>query len=153
MPRYYSELDLLICASEHEGTPNPVLEAMACGVPVISTDVGIVAEAFGPEQMRFLIPERSSEALASSIRHLCDNRDVLKALSMENLKSIRTWAWQDQVPKWRALFETARSNHAAQREWKRRTLQSLAATSWQNRHPWLHRGGFGRGEVHDSPLR
>ncbi|WZB73295.1 glycosyltransferase family 4 protein [Achromobacter xylosoxidans] len=42
MPAYYNSLDLYVCPSAIEGTPNPVLEAMACGVPVISTDVGIV---------------------------------------------------------------------------------------------------------------
>ena len=37
MPGYYNQIDLYVCASLCEGTPNPVLEAMACGVPVIST--------------------------------------------------------------------------------------------------------------------
>lgn len=45
MPDYYSEIDLCLCTSIHEGTPLPILEAMSCGVPVITTDVGIVREA------------------------------------------------------------------------------------------------------------
>lgn len=47
MPAYYSEIDICLCASLHEGTPRSVLEAMYCGVPLISTDVGIVGEALG----------------------------------------------------------------------------------------------------------
>ena len=39
MAEYYSKIDLYICTSKIEGTPNPVLESMACGVPIISTDV------------------------------------------------------------------------------------------------------------------
>ena len=39
MVNFYSKIDLYICASLNEGTPNPVLEAVACGVPVISTNV------------------------------------------------------------------------------------------------------------------
>ena len=50
MVQYYSEIDVLVCASEHEGTPNPALEAFACGVPMVSTDVGIIPELFGPQQ-------------------------------------------------------------------------------------------------------
>ena len=44
MPDYYNEIDIYICASRTEGTPNPVLESMACGIPIISTNVGIVSE-------------------------------------------------------------------------------------------------------------
>ena len=137
MPLYYSELDILVCASEHEGTPNPVLEAMACGVPVLSTDVGIVAEAFGPEQTRFLIPERSISAIKRLIRQLDDDRSRLRTLSRENLESIRAWSWQRQVPDWRQLFEQARINHVARRDEKREKMLSLAETAWQERHRWL----------------
>ena len=50
MPEYYNGIDIYVCTSRTEGTPNTVLEAMACGVPVISTDVGIVPEVFGEKQ-------------------------------------------------------------------------------------------------------
>lgn len=50
MKYFYAQIDCYVCASLHEGTPNPVLEAMACGVPVISTDVGIVPECMGKLQ-------------------------------------------------------------------------------------------------------
>ena len=55
MPKYYSEIDVMICSSSIEGTPNPVLEAMSCGVAVISTDVGIVPEVFGERQREFIV--------------------------------------------------------------------------------------------------
>lgn len=42
MPDYYSSIDVYVCASITEGTPNPILEAMASGVPIVTTDVGIV---------------------------------------------------------------------------------------------------------------
>ena len=45
MPEYYSEIDLCLCTSIHEGTPLPILESMYSGVPVMTTDVGIVREA------------------------------------------------------------------------------------------------------------
>jgi len=44
MSDWYGKSDLLILPSLHEGTPNVVAEALSCGIPVISTDVGDVRE-------------------------------------------------------------------------------------------------------------
>lgn len=112
MPEYYSEIDVLVCASEHEGTPNPVLEAMACGVPVVSTDVGIVAKVFGAKQKRFILAERTSEGLAQSLSALYEDRSLLRELSAENIAAVRDWTWRAQVPKWLALFRNAEESHS-----------------------------------------
>lgn len=44
MPDFYRSLDVYVCMSTCEGTPNPVLEAASCGCPVVSTPVGIVPQ-------------------------------------------------------------------------------------------------------------
>ena len=93
MPGYYNQIDLYVCASLCEGTPNPVLEAMACGVPVISTDVGLIPEAFGPKQMQYVLRERSAKCLADAIRRLMEHPEDFAALSEENLKQIQKWDW------------------------------------------------------------
>ena len=104
MPEFYSMIDIYICASAHEGTPNPILEAMACGVPIITTDVGIVKEVFGPMQRTCILKERSKEALKDKLKYILDNLDYLQELSNENLDYIKKWDWTVMCEKFRTYF-------------------------------------------------
>jgi len=99
MASFYAKLDVYVCTSEIEGTPNPVLEAMACGVPVISTDVGVVPDAFGPLQKTFILETRTIEALVEAITRLNANHLLFKQLSDENLQLIKSWSWAIQAGK------------------------------------------------------
>ena len=105
MPDYYSKIDVYVCVSKIEGTPNPVLEAMACGVPVISTDVGIVPQAFGELQGRFILSERSVEAVKKSILKLVSEPELLTRLSTENMEGIRGWDWSIMAGKFGRYFD------------------------------------------------
>jgi len=106
MANYYSEIDVYVCVSEIEGTPNPVLEAMACGVPVISTNVGIVPEAFGSLQRQFILDSRTIEAVKASIRRLISEPDLLSRLSEENLGQIADWSWTKRVLGFERYFDS-----------------------------------------------
>ncbi len=105
MPDYYRQLDIFVCASSMEGTPNTVLEAMACGVPVVSTDVGVVPEVFGPLQRRFLLRERSVKAMKDAIGLLVDDPDLRAAIRDENLDHIRHRGWAVVAGTWRRFFQ------------------------------------------------
>jgi GT2 family glycosyltransferase len=96
MPCFYNSLDVFVCCSESEGTPNPVLEAMACGIPVVSTDVGIVPEAFGTMQGEFIV-ERSVGAFADALRTLARDYVRRDLLRKENLASIEAWDWRKKA--------------------------------------------------------
>jgi len=105
MPAYYNAIDIYVCPSKIEGTPNPVLEAMACGVPVVSTDVGIVPQVFGPRQKHFILPERSRAALKEKLIELLANPAILGELSQENLRSIAEWSWEAKARKFGTFFD------------------------------------------------
>jgi colanic acid/amylovoran biosynthesis glycosyltransferase len=62
--------DALLHASVAEGIPNVVLEAMACGIPVVATDVGGVAEAMTDGVEGFVVAPRDPDLLARALLRL-----------------------------------------------------------------------------------
>lgn len=114
MPDFYREIDVLVCTSAIEGTPNPVLEAMASGVAIVTTDVGIVHQVFGPEQMQFVLKHRCPEAVAEALERLILDRGLLKCLQDENIRQRETLSWKLRWPLWRTLFDDAKANATAE---------------------------------------
>ena len=61
---------LFVLSSDHEGTPNALLEAMACGLPVVATEAGGCVEAIEHERSGLLVPRRDAPALAGAMARL-----------------------------------------------------------------------------------
>lgn len=84
---WYSAADLFVLASGHEGCPNVVIEAIACGTPVVATPVGNVPELV---EGVGIVAERQVPALAAAIGEALSrewDRDAIRA----RIES-RTWA-------------------------------------------------------------
>ncbi len=70
MPAVYSALDILVLPSEREGTPNVLLEAMACGTPVVATDVADNAAVAPDGQVGYIVPFGDVDALTNRLERL-----------------------------------------------------------------------------------
>lgn len=66
----YSAVDLLLVTSVREGWPNVVLEALACGTPVVALDVGAVREMLTEPRVGRIVASRDPEALARGVVEL-----------------------------------------------------------------------------------
>jgi len=121
MPDFYRGLDVFVCTSSMEGTPNPLLEAMACGIPVVSTDVGIVPEVLGELQTRFIIEDPKPEKFSKAVTEILENPSLQEALGKENRQRALDWSWQRHCaawwPFWReALHKATNARNALRRE-------------------------------------
>ncbi|MBN1300959.1 MAG: glycosyltransferase family 4 protein [Melioribacteraceae bacterium] len=107
MRDYYNSLDLYICASRSEGTPRPVIEAAACGVPVISTDVGIVPELIDDGFDGFIV-DRNYNAIKSKIKWISENRDLLPEIGIRiRGKMEKEFNWNYLITQWTDYFRYA----------------------------------------------
>lgn len=103
MQDFYDAIDLLVCTSSSEGGPLPVFEAMACGVPVISTDVGLVKEcrsvpkfATVDEAVAIIESLRNDPAKLEACRE-AQREEFEGRMSMERL-----------LPHWERFFDACR---------------------------------------------
>ncbi|MBW3096026.1 glycosyltransferase family 4 protein [Pseudohoeflea sp. DP4N28-3] len=134
MPDFYRDLDVFVCTSAMEGTPNTVLEAMACGVPVISTDVGIVPEAFGDLQTSLIIADPSPERLADCIAGLLQDRDRRLSLRQENRQRALNWSWEIKTREWWPFWQQVMARSMEPRTAIRREIY-LRAMALQGARP------------------
>ena len=67
LPAVYADLDALVISSLNEGTPVSIIEAMAAGVPVVSTAVGGVPDLLREGELGRLVPPGNAHALADGI--------------------------------------------------------------------------------------
>jgi len=71
--RYLSAADVAALPSRREGFPVTVIEAMACALPVVASDVSGVREALGDDPPGIIVPPGQPDALAEALRRLVDD--------------------------------------------------------------------------------
>ena len=86
LPIYYNCSDVFLLTSRWEGLPIVVLEALACGVPVVSTEAGDVGKVVKNQLNGFVIKNRNKAALAEKVIELINAKDRLKDNCLKIIK-------------------------------------------------------------------
>ncbi|MGM1048171.1 MAG: glycosyltransferase family 4 protein [Bacillota bacterium] len=107
MVEFYQNLDCFICSSKSEHIPLPVLEAAACGVPIITTKVGIVPELIRHKKNGIVV-SRNSEKIKQAVQYLMNNERERNAISDNIRKTIvDKWTWDKCKTDWEIFFKKA----------------------------------------------
>ena len=105
--RFYHAAECLVYPSFYEGFGLPVLEAMACGCPVITSDVSSLPEVAG--EAALLIDPHRIETITSALVSLLTNPDLSQNLIQKGFKQARRFTWEAAAQKTLAVFEKVKA--------------------------------------------
>ena len=106
---YYQAADASVLASWREGCPNVVLESLACGTPVVATDVGSVPMMIQDGRNGRIVPPRDAQQLAKAVGEVLDMQ--LPAQQVRGSPAVRPW--HDVADEVCAVFRAAVGRSAA----------------------------------------
>jgi GalNAc-alpha-(1->4)-GalNAc-alpha-(1->3)-diNAcBac-PP-undecaprenol alpha-1,4-N-acetyl-D-galactosaminyltransferase len=103
---WMQKTSLFVLPSRYEGFPNALLEAMACGCAVISTDCpSAPAEIIRNDINGLLVPADSVTALKNAMQRLMDDENLRERLGVQALKVKTTFSQDSIMALWDALIE------------------------------------------------
>ncbi len=105
-PAWYRTSDVFALSSDFDNSPNVVLEAMACGLPIVATDVGGLREYVTPPDNGLLTPKGDAAAFAAALLSYLENDDHARAVGRHNrVDAVSRFSWSASAARMRDVYE------------------------------------------------
>ncbi len=107
LPDYYVAADVVVMPSLYESFGMVALEAMACGTPVVASQVGGLAYLVREGETGYLVPDRDPVELADRLSRLLSNAQLRAQMGAQAVLHAQSYAWPDITRKIIGLYEDA----------------------------------------------
>jgi glycosyltransferase involved in cell wall biosynthesis len=102
---WYRSADVFALSSDFDNSPNVVLEAMACGLPIVATDVGGLREYVTPPANGLLTPKGDADLFAAALREFLDDDDLARATGRFNRReAVSRFSWAVSAARMREVY-------------------------------------------------
>ena len=104
VPMWLNRGDIFLNTTNVDNTPVSVIEAMACGLVVISTNVGGLPYLLTDGEDALLVPPDDAEAMAAAVRRVLTEPGLAERLSANARRKAESFDWANVLPMWRKLL-------------------------------------------------
>lgn len=105
--RFMGLFDIFALSSDSEQFPISLIEAMAAGLPAVSTDVGDVRNMVAKENLPFIVPPRDEAALSAALAALVEQPEMRAAIGAANRERARSrYGEADMIARYADLYST-----------------------------------------------
>lgn len=106
MRDYYRDVDVFVVSSVSECTPNPLLEAMAMGIPCVSNDTGMASQLIESGVSGFLVDDYNDlDAYVGAISRLMTEPGLYETVGAAGRKSVGRFSWADLALNYKIMFD------------------------------------------------
>ena len=107
MASLYRDADVVVNPSLVDNMPNSVLEALATGVPVVSTNVGGIPYIVRDGATGVLVPPGAPRELAAAVRRVLEDAALATELCQNGLREVRQYGWSQVRDQWARVYGSA----------------------------------------------
>jgi len=97
IPSYLVQGDVFVLPSLSEGFPNVLLEAMAAGLPIVTTNTKGLSDIIRNEENGYLVEPKNPQQLAEKLLMVLNNSTQSKKFSNNNLDEVKKYSWKNVV--------------------------------------------------------
>jgi glycosyltransferase involved in cell wall biosynthesis len=90
--KFYQIADIFINPTLEEGFPRVLIEAMASGLPVVTTNAGGTADIVGELQSKFMVDIQDRDSFAMKLKELIEDEEMQQKLSAENINQVKKFS-------------------------------------------------------------